>query len=285
VQVCGFSVQTDAYEDLVTLSPSRAVLDNVAYAKDWTGKRDAPDLPTGQARSVAYRYSSFGQRNWLKWKEDKTVREGYGDGSLFIEDETLPATYTMSTLPFAATERSAAALGLLLIQNYKLRENEDPFAEPEYDTLSPAPRLTLLAERTQEISVVEGATRFKLIAPVSYFIDAAEELSLDAEAYILPVAWAGLRAMLTECRFHKERYRLTAADISAFLSDPNVPIWDGALQGYFSISKINEFTAERSVEVEMMRLHPAYLVPPTPGQRHEFAGSEFFIEPRLSEFY
>ncbi|GGG34157.1 hypothetical protein [Hymenobacter glacieicola] len=275
VQVCGFSVQTDAYEDRLTLHPSRAVLDNVPYARDWTAKRDAPDLPAGQARSVSYRFGGFGQQNLFQWAEDESGTKGFGNGTLVVADKTLPATYTMTTLPFAASEPSQALPGLLLIQNYKLRENEDPFAEPEYDTASPKPRLTLRSTDTQNISLVEGAVRRAVVAPLSYFAQEEDGLSLDAEGYILPVAWAGLGAMLTEMRFHKERYRFSPRDIAEFLAEPNIPIWDGVLGGWFSISKINEFTSTRSVEVEMLRLHPSFLVAPEPGVRREFAGSEF----------
>ncbi|MBX0290963.1 hypothetical protein K3G63_10965 [Hymenobacter sp. HSC-4F20] len=285
VQVCGFSVQTDAYEDRLTLRPSRAVLDNAAYARDWTNKRDAPDLPTGQPRSVAYRFGGFGQRNLFQWAEEESVRKGYGNGTLVIADETLPASYTLTTLPFAASERSTAQPGLLLIRNYTLRENEDPFVETEYDSSTPKPRLTLRSTRTQQLSLVEGAVRRPVEGPVSYFVEDGEDVSLDADAYILPVAWAGLGAMLTECRYHKERYRLSPRDIAEFLAEPNVPVWDAGLQGYFSISKINEYTSTRSVEVEMLRLHPSFLVAPEPGARGEFAPAEFHTQPTRPEFF
>ncbi|RPD45818.1 hypothetical protein DNI29_16850 [Hymenobacter sediminis] len=280
VQVSGFSVKTDAYEDRITLSPSRAVLDKARYARDWTSKRDAPDSPQGQPRSVAYRYGSFGQQNLLKWAEDESVKKGYGDGVLRIEDETLPATYTMATLPFAATERSASLPGLLHVASYKLRENEDPFAEPEYDEGSPRPRLTLASEQTQRFTLEESMHRRTVTGPISYFGEAEKGLSLHAQAYILPVAWAGLGAMLTETRFLKERYRLSARDITDFLAEPTIPAWDEVLQGYFSISKISEFTSVRSVEVEMLRLHPSFLIAPEPGATgREWYEQELYTQP------
>lgn len=302
VQLGGLTTQCDAYEDQLRLTPSATILFNVGKARDWTGKRDAPDLPQGQARSVAYRFGSFGQRNWLKWKEDSTATlgyqgkpkipnsPGYGDGALLIEDVSLPVNNDMVTLPFAASEPSRAIPGMLWIPAYKLRENEDAFADPAYDKVTAAPRLTLASGRTVALTLVEGQQKRTVAVPVSYFASEEEPVSLDAEAYILPVCWAGLRAMLTECRYHKERYRLSPRDIAELLTDSSIPVWDGVLKGYFSISKVSEYSASRSVEVELLRLHPSLLGPPIsatqPAIGREFFEGEFNVTATTPpEFY
>lgn len=263
VQLGGLTVSTDPYEQYLYLSPSRTICDNVAQARDWTAKRDQPDLPAGQARKVVYQYGSFGQRNFFKWAEDDTVTEGYGNGVLVIDDTNLPAEYDMVKLPFAATEASEQPGGLLRIAAYKVRENEDPFADVEYDRVTAKPRLALYAGRSVLVRLVEDGNFLSLGVPVSYFDSPDEVVSLNADTYVLPVNWRGLRAMLTECRYHTERYRLTPRDLADFLADPVRPIWDATLRGYFSVSKISEYTSRRSVEVEMLRLHPSALVAPT----------------------
>jgi hypothetical protein len=289
VQLGGLSVQCDPYEDYLFLAPSRRILDNAPEARDWTAKRDTPTAPAGQARKVAYRYGHFGQRNHFRYAEDPTVQQGYGDGSFLLDDTNLPLDYELLRLPFAATERSQDVPALLKIAAYKLRENEDPFAEPEYERVTAKPRLTLSTDRVVVVTLSETTqvngqpvtqTRAGVRVPVSHFSDPDEPVSLDAQAYLLPVNWAGLRALLTECRYHTERYRLSPRDLADFVANPNRPVWDGVLQGYFSVSKIVEYTSRRPVEVELLRLHPSFLIAPTPpleSEGEEWYEKEFYV--------
>ena len=178
---------------------------------------------------------------------------------------------------------------LLKIAAYQLRENEDPFAEPAYESVTAKPRLTLATGRVVVVTLSETKpvngqpvtqTRAGVRVPVSHFSDPDEPVSLDAQAYLLPVNWAGLRAMLTECRYHSERYRLSPRDLADFVANPNRPVWDGVLQGYFSVSKIVEYTSRRPVEVELLRLHPSFLIAPTPpleSEGEEWYEKEFYV--------
>ncbi|WP_400190674.1 hypothetical protein [Hymenobacter sp. B81] len=307
VQLGGLTVATDLYDDHLRLYPSRAPLDNVARARDWTGKRDQPDAPLGMPREVSYRVGNFGQRNFFRYAEDDTVTEGYGDGVLLIDDATLPREYEMVKLPFAASEPSPSAAGLLRIARWRVRETDDPFAEPAYENVTAKPRLVLRHGTTLAVGLRGGPdpgdnpqadpdsaeqqkwvaalarfnTRRDVAMPTSYFDLESEAVSLDAGRYVLPEAWAGLRAMLADTRALKERYRLSPLDIATF--DPSFPIWDASLGAYFAVRRILEYTPTRSVEVELLRLHPSFLLAPTgqPELGREFDETEHFI----SEFY
>jgi hypothetical protein len=267
VQLGGLSVQCDPYDDYLFLAPSRSLLDNAPEARDWTAKRDAPAAPAGQARKVLYRYGHFGQRNHFRYAEDPTVKAGYGDGVFLVDDTNLPLDYDLLRLPFAATQRSPDVPTLLKIAAYQLRENEDPFAEPAYESVTAKPRLTLATGRVVVVTLSETKpvngqpvtqTRAGVRVPVSHFSDPDEPVSLDAQAYLLPVNWAGLRAMLTECRYHSERYRLSPRDLADFVANPN----------------------RRPVEVELLRLHPSFLIAPTPpleSEGEEWYEKEFYV--------
>jgi hypothetical protein len=302
VQVGGLSLQTDPYEDRLLLAPAGRVVDNTAQALDWTAKRDQPSPEPGRARAQSFRFGSYAQRNFFKWAADETVTPGYGDGVLEVADAVLPKEYTLTTLPFAATEDSTRLPGLLVLQGYKLRESEDPFAAAAYDSQELTPRLVLHVSEPRPLTVrgrerpdapaggaspeqlaqyarelAEYERHYDVLAPVSYFASVTEPVELNAQRYLLPVCWRSLKAMLTETRYLTERYRLTAQDVATL--DYTRPIWDSALGDYFALNGVSEFDPSRPTEVQLVRLHASHLAAPqAPG---EASGKEFYEK----EFY
>ncbi|GAA4362103.1 hypothetical protein GCM10023185_29700 [Hymenobacter saemangeumensis] len=299
VQLLGLTVQTDLYEPHLYLSTGGRVLANTERAIDWTAKRDAAAAPQGLPdRSTAYRFGDFAQRNYLRWLEDEAVSEGYGDGMLVVEDETLPEEGTLAVLPYAATEPSPTVPSLLRIRSYR-RRDPNPAVAAEYDTMSPKPRLVLRVERptfTVQIvmvprriagSTVDGvfypvdvpAVLQEVVTTASYFAAPSAPFDLSAERTLLPRFWPDLAATLKEARHLTEYYRLTPQDIAEL--DFAVPIWDGGLGDFFLVSQVGEYDPKRSVEVVLMRLHPTLIPPPALGQGFEFylpefEGTEFF---------
>ncbi|TGD82868.1 hypothetical protein [Hymenobacter wooponensis] len=285
VQLLGLTVQTDAYDSHLHLGLSGTVLDNAPKALDWTGKRDAPFLPAGEARDVVFRFGSYGRKNWLRWTTDsvdsydvteassrvgKVIPKGYADGYLAVADENLPAEASLGTLPFAATGNSQALPGGLKIPNWKRNESGGTIT---YDQQDVVPRLTLRTGAPLQV-VLRYLLGTRTVSTVlSYFADATAQVELDLQRCILPRYWRGLAAMLLEARYHKERYRLTQQDIAAL--DYTMPIWDGVLGDYFAISQVAEFSADRPTEVALCRLHPSLLAPPVSATQPAI-GLEFF---------
>jgi hypothetical protein len=138
----GLTVQADDYEPHLYLAPGSRLLANVSKARDWSAKRDAATQPGRlPERNLALRFGDYGQLNRLIWEEDENVTKGYGDGSIAVADEVLPAEYEMAKLPFAASEISPVATTMLRILNY---EGQDLSAKPPtYSTVQAKPRLTL----------------------------------------------------------------------------------------------------------------------------------------------
>jgi hypothetical protein len=143
----GLTIQTDDYEPHLYLATGAQLLANIPQAKDWTAKRDSYAQPGRlQERKLNYRFGPYARANTLKWTEDENVLTGYGDGTIRVNDQVLPAEYVLATLPFAATEASPTAVGLLRILNFDVA---DFTASPiVYNTIEAKPRLTLrTAER------------------------------------------------------------------------------------------------------------------------------------------
>jgi hypothetical protein len=287
----GLTIQADQYSNHLRLAPGSKLLANVPKAKNWTAKRDAYALPGRlPERDLAFRFGSYGQRNYLKWVEDEHVTKGYGDGTITVADEVLPTEYDVATLPFAATEGSADVAGLLRILNF---EAQDLTATPiTYNSIEAKPRLTLrradspldcqLITTPQHGKPGDGDYMPAVLTVVSttaaYF--AGVDVSLLLDATVLTTYWADLRAMLDQSRYLTENYRLTPQDIVELSFD--IPIWDGFLGDFFCVSQVSEYDARRPVEVKLARLNAAHLGPPAlPGDGVEFYGGEFYN----GEFY
>ena len=289
----GLTIMTDAFEPHLHLAPGSKLLspEQVAKAKNWTAKRDAYAQPGRlPERDLAFRFGSYGRENFLKWTEDEHVPTGYGDGSITIADASLPATYDLAKLPFAASSASPDVVGLLQLLNFEVA---DPAADPlTYNKLESKPKLTLRRAdgevggqliTTPAVGQVghDGYVPPVTVAvttTVSYF--AGVDLSLELNSTVLTEYWQDLRAMFEESRYLTEYYRLTPQDVAEL--DFSVPIWDGGLGDFFAVSVVGEYDARRPVEVRLCRLNAKYLPPPVvPGDGSEWYAGEFWLE----EFY
>jgi len=277
----GLTIQTDAYTSHLRFSPGNRPLWHTREALNWTAKRDAATVRgRPPERNLAYRLGDYGQFNFLKWKEDENVKNGYGDGEIKILDEVLRPTYEMAVLPFAATEVSTAAPGLLKILNFGAQDlSTKPIA---YSTIKAEPRLTLRAsgpDITGQL-IMEPATD-NTAAVLAGFITTADyfdgpDLSLELNKTVLTEYWQDLRACLDETRVLTERFRLTAQDIVEL--DYSRPIWLEDFGDYFLLSKVSEFDARRSTEIVLIRLNNKHLPPPPipPGGLREWSALEWY---------
>jgi hypothetical protein len=285
MELLGLTIQVDAYEPHLHLATGNKLLANVPKAKIWTHKRDAYAQPGRlPERDLAFRFGSFGQRNVLKWTEDENVTKGYGDGTITVADEVLPATYDLATLPFAATEASSVVRNLLRILNF---EAQDFAASPiVYNAIEAKPRLTLrTAERELvcELITTPATTKWPAVTAsvtTTAAIFDGPVVSLVLDRTVLTQYWQDLRAMLDQARYLVEYYRLTPQDIAEL--DFSVPIWDSILGDFFCVSAVGEYDARRPVEVRLARLNAAYLpAPAMPVADDEFWDDEFWD----GEFY
>lgn len=90
----------DPYSNTVTLTPFNKLLENKPKALDWS--RKLVYLRGQERMPVQYRFGSFAQRSWWRYKADELG--GNGDAYLLVDDEQLEREKDMVTLPFAASE-------------------------------------------------------------------------------------------------------------------------------------------------------------------------------------
>lgn len=87
----------------VTFVPIDALWQNMTNAKDWSGKLVA-QRGENVPKKIGYNLADWAQNNWYRWKDDDDVTEGYGDGNLEIDNETLDTERDVVEFPFAATQ-------------------------------------------------------------------------------------------------------------------------------------------------------------------------------------
>lgn len=95
-------------------------------AIDWSNKLASGAIP----EEVEYKYTSYAQRNWMRYKEDENVTLD-ADGYIAVDDETLDVDNTLFTLPFAPTD------GGNIIEQYVTIYDSEGVAETDFIKTQP----------------------------------------------------------------------------------------------------------------------------------------------------
>ena len=200
----------------VTFVPINALWQNMANAKDWSGKlvaQRAENVP----KKIEYNLAEWAQNNRYKWKECDDVAEGYGDGNLTIPNETLDVERDVINFPFAATEGNSIA-------SYEAENNVINVRNTE-------PRLLTLFEN-------ENA-------------DAAGMFDL-AMNDILGTKYAHLAATLRDINIITETFVLSDFELLNF--DETIPVYLRQYGAYFAVLEIKSSKAGIA-EVQMLKLN------------------------------
>lgn len=245
VGLLGLTQQTDPYTRRLTFTPTGpALAAGLAGAEDWQPRVDGV-APAARL----FHLPGTAQRNWFRWKEDKTNpdgAQGLGDGYLPCPDATLEPEQNVLTLPWAATASSDSGLPLLPV--YK-RRTGSVSVTPEYDTQSPAPRLLVQTTATRTVRFTgEGARTTRAVSPrISTFA------GLDFAADLLPTWYGHLRAVYARPLLLRPSVRLSIADVTDF--DQLRPVWLEQEGAHFYCNKLDFWEeGDASTPVELLRL-------------------------------
>lgn len=86
------------------------IIKNKRIAYDWSDKLD---LSKDREPELKFKFGTYGQTNYLKYKEDEDVELGLGDDYFNFEDEVLPVEKTLIEMSFAATESKECLEGIV----------------------------------------------------------------------------------------------------------------------------------------------------------------------------
>lgn len=135
--------QTDNYSHIIRLNEFRELETNTGRALDWSDKYV-------KEQNIAYKFGDFGQKNYIRYKEDETVNgkppivlPAFGDGMIPCANQNLPAEVTIIDWPFAASLPSVAHPQLTSIPMWKPVKNSNPTA---YDDQKLQPRVLLQSD-------------------------------------------------------------------------------------------------------------------------------------------
>jgi hypothetical protein len=104
--------QSDLFENKIKFAEFRSIETNTAKAFDWSNKFVSE-------KNINYKFGDFAQINWIKYKDDPTVKTGYANGKILCSNQHLPKEADMIDFAFAASEQSTVYVPLVSVPIYK----------------------------------------------------------------------------------------------------------------------------------------------------------------------
>ena len=230
----------DGRLSLITLDTIRS---RRPQAADWTGKVHA------LGREVSFVVSGYGQRSLMQYKEDDTVSEGRGDGTITVADQTLEREKELFTLPWAGCDNGTYLQGKSI-----------PVV-PAFDDTGKAnsiqPRVLYMdfdEVYTDAVSFTDGSTTTAIaVPPYCHFIHPQLTTgNLGFDNSLIADYYGALLSMLNKSKIIEVSVRLSEVDINAIdLFTPAYLQQEGA---HFIINKVSNWLPDRLTRVELIRL-------------------------------
>lgn len=243
---------TDYDNKTVTLLRFYDIITNLNNAVDWSDKVDLSEHP-----EITFVFEDYAQENTFKYIEEPGETKPTGtDGAINIDNNNLPATKDILTLPFAATNE--------VLRLYYLRLNQIGVFEDSEFKNEKKPRILYLDRKgpadiapNSFVTYVDslGANQDAYdVFPFTYFIQPGKSLNLGFLDNLLPTYYKALEDVLDKCKRVVLQVRLNATDISQL--DFTRPVFIQYFNSYFYISKITGYKPDGkdSTEVELVKL-------------------------------
>jgi hypothetical protein len=246
-------VTVDEDTKTVHINKFNELFENIPQAIDWSDKIDFTD-----ENNLEFSLDKYGQQNSLEYKEDASVDPAFvegANGTINIDDNTLPFTAEIVKLPFAATEMDTRLEAFVIpkIKIYRTNSsNETSISEKVIARIL----LLNVSNTASNIDFTDGTSNIVLNTsiPLAHFIANDKEYNLGFGNNLITLYYGGLQSVLTRTKIVTEQIRLNALDIQQL--DFLKPVFLSKHNAYFYISKISGFTygSSESTEVELVKL-------------------------------
>lgn len=246
-QIAALTLDTDADAMKVEATAFYKIAENKATAEDWSDKLDSRETEP----DISYRFGSYAQKNWMRYKRDENVTEFFGDSFFSIDDETLDGEKDMFTLPFAATENLTLLNGL----NIPFIKRWD--STTGLPSVKTQPRLLLididyLLNPSTTVDITDGSSTVTLTSPrYCYFIDPAM-VNNCGFASLINLFYSDLVDALNNAKLLTALFRLTAVDVENF--DSTKPKYLQQYNSYWYLNRVLNWIGEESTKCELIRI-------------------------------
>lgn len=248
-QLMGICLSPDSEGVEFGHKPLLQVALDTAIAKDITEYIDAEDLKNAP---VNYRFGKYGQKNWMKYKEDDGVIKGFGDYYFSVFDEVLEKEVTLFTLPFGATQ-SMTFNTSLDIPKIKRWDDDGNLK------INTTPRILFYDDRdiyTDSVNLTDGTSSVLLTnsnpIPYAHFINANAAVNLAFHNSIIKDWYQPLVVMLENAKKITVRSMLPATFIENM--DQLVPVYVKPLHEFFYMNKISGWDGTAKETLELIRI-------------------------------
>lgn len=215
------------------------VIRDVAFAKDWTGKRVVTNENNGD--DVDYTPLQYAKQNNFKYStNDPSVNAMLGMGSIDIDNDNIDDTKDIYTSPFNNSETSfAGKINCAKIPIYDTSVTRETFDN------EPGLHLLLVRQKNATEPAVNGVSAYK----VAYFDDPNQDMSMSFQQAI-EENYTLYRQILQRAKVVNRGYNLKALDIVdvSFL----FPIFDA--DSHFLQNTISNFIQGTITEVELLKI-------------------------------
>jgi hypothetical protein len=238
----GLIPDVDPRSRIITFWNYTKLYDNIPIARDWSA------YLSEREDESEFKFGEYAQRNKLKYKESKDVLKGNGDGTILVEDETLPSEKDVVTLAVSTCDEVAIATTLPM--------NVSRIAFNEHDanaaTYTPAetidPRFVYI-KRSDDRSLVINAPDELSHVDVT---DPKTATSVDISFSYLVTNYAGLSRMLTKTNLRRCKFNLPAYEVAGLKH--YIPIYLSQYKAYFYVNKINNYVPGKLCIIDLIKL-------------------------------
>lgn len=222
------------------------LLKNIPIAKNWSKYLD-------QISDVlSYRIGEYAQSNVMKYKELESVPKGYGDGNLFVNNETVDNSKDLFTLDFSACNdvlfknKIIAYIPVCEKSDGQYKNNDSKDARVVLDKFVTGASVTFKSG-----DQLQGTTTLTEYY-AAYFADTSIGKSLAFGYSLIPNNYRLLTQVLNNSK--KLDVKMVIPSIEVQNLDHSIPIYLDKYQSYFYINKVTGWQKNKKCSVELIKI-------------------------------
>lgn len=220
----GIIIQTNSFTKEVKFNLFQDLVDNIPVAKDWSDKVDRRSF------NMTFKFGSYAQKNWLRFKESDKVEDQLGDHYFLIDNENFDKEKTVVQIGHTATEQTNKYLGYNIPKIDAIDQNVK-WQKPTY-------RILQLEIQNVSVSITFDDSIYSVSETTS--IPFARFIGFDL---LVPEFYDALSGILDRTKGIKIPCKLNSIDIEEL--DHTIPIFldipELNINGHFYLNKIENY--------------------------------------------